>query len=244
MKLGLLRPEHLVDVKTIPGLNAIVCDDDMLAIGAAVTHAQVEHSVEVRERVPILVEVESRVGNPRVRSAGTLAGNLCFAEPRSDVATVLLTLDARCIAGSRAGTRRFPVSELLADAYSSSLAHDEVLTAIEVPVPEVGWAFGYRKFQFHVRPALAVALGLRLEGGEVVGSRLAVASAPEAPTRCPTAEAALRGSLERVRAKSVEIAAAAATDSALGDDDEFGGEYKAHLLGIALRDLLRGLAAA
>ena len=63
-------------------------------IGATVTHRQIERSPLVLERLPALAAMERQVANVRVRTVGTLAGNLCFSDPHSDPATFLLALDA------------------------------------------------------------------------------------------------------------------------------------------------------
>ncbi len=105
MKEGVLAYDHLVDIKTIPGLDEIRLEVDELWIGAAVTHAQIEHAPLVLEHLPALADVERRVANPRVRATGTLAGNLCFAEPHSDPATLLLCLDARVVIDGSGGQR-------------------------------------------------------------------------------------------------------------------------------------------
>src|SRR5207302_11225110 len=92
MKYAGLRYERLVDLKTISGLDGIEDTSDGLRIGALATHHAIETSPLVRERLPVLAELESHVANPRVRCTGTLGGNLCFAEPHSDPATLLLCL--------------------------------------------------------------------------------------------------------------------------------------------------------
>ena len=79
MKTGLLDYSDLVNVKSIAGLDAIESDGDAVTICAAATHTSVEYDPIVRERLPLLAEVEHRVANLRVRNVGTLAGNLCFA---------------------------------------------------------------------------------------------------------------------------------------------------------------------
>ena len=88
MKEGVLAYEHLVDVKTIPGLDEIRLEVGELWIGAAVTHAQIEHSPVIRERLPALADVERRVANPRVRATGTLAGNLSTGNVTQSLFTV------------------------------------------------------------------------------------------------------------------------------------------------------------
>ena len=49
------------------------------------------------------------MANVRVRATGTLGGNLCFAEPHSDPATLLLVLGGTVKVESAAGAREIPV---------------------------------------------------------------------------------------------------------------------------------------
>src|ERR671936_348595 len=113
MKHDLLRYQNLVDVKTIPGLDRIEAKNSSVAIGSAATHRAIERSPIVKERLAVLSEMETRVANVRVRATGTLGGNLCFAEPHSDPATLLLALDARAhVEGSR-GSRTLSIDGLI-----------------------------------------------------------------------------------------------------------------------------------
>ena len=86
MGAGLTRPDVLVDVKRLPELAGIRLDGDHLVIGATERHADVATHPLVRRHAPMLSAVERAVGNARVRSQGSVGGNLCFAEPKSDVA--------------------------------------------------------------------------------------------------------------------------------------------------------------
>src|SRR5687768_4237882 len=95
MKHDLLRYENLVDVKTIPGLDTIEAKNGAVVIGSTVTHRAIERSSLVQNKLPVLAKMETEVANVRVRATGTLGGNLCFAEPHSDPATLLLALGAK-----------------------------------------------------------------------------------------------------------------------------------------------------
>src|SRR5262245_19632886 len=101
LKEGLLRAGSLVDVKRIPGLSEIGADDGHLTIGATATHRAVERSAVVRDRCALVAGVARHVANIRVRSVGTVGGNLAFADPHSDLATLFLAFDAVVRLGSR-----------------------------------------------------------------------------------------------------------------------------------------------
>src|ERR1700686_1053902 len=92
MKHSALNYRHLIDLKVVPGLNTIEVRNGAVEIGATSPHRSIERSAIVQEHLPVLAEMESRVANVRVRATGTLGGNLCFAEPHSDPATLLLVL--------------------------------------------------------------------------------------------------------------------------------------------------------
>ncbi len=79
MKLGLAAYPNLVDLKGIPELHVLEERDGRLCVGAAVTHRELESSPFVHGLFPALAEMERRVANVRVRSVGTLGGNLCFS---------------------------------------------------------------------------------------------------------------------------------------------------------------------
>src|SRR5262245_50779698 len=137
MKEGLTHFPHLIDVKAIPGLREITYDAARreLAIGAVATHRQIERSPLVRENLPALADLEANVANVRVRSAGTIGGNLCFAEPHSDPATLLMALGAGLTLSSAEGSREIAVANFFTGLMETVRQDDEMLTAIHVPVP-------------------------------------------------------------------------------------------------------------
>ena len=74
------------------------------------------------------------MGNPRVRATGTLAGNLCFAEPRSDVAAALIALGGQVEIASGGGRRRVAVEDFVVGPYATILEPGELVTRVLVPV--------------------------------------------------------------------------------------------------------------
>src|SRR6202163_3116524 len=133
MKHQALNYRHLIDLKVVPGLDSIEVRDGSLEIGATSTHRSVERSALVRQNQPALAEMESQVANVRVRATGTLGGNLCFAEPHSDPATLLLVLGGTVRLEGLGGTRELTVDKLFSGAYADHLRPDEILTKIMIP---------------------------------------------------------------------------------------------------------------
>src|SRR5258705_1345604 len=176
MKHQALNYQHLIDLKAVPGLDSIEVRDGSLEIGATSTHRSIERSALVRQNQPALAEMESQVANVRVRATGTLGGNLCFADPHSDPATLLLVLGGAVRVESAAGARDIPVGELIAGAYASNLLPGEILTRITVPCAKPSPRAAYMKFQLYERPTpgLGLWLGMPARGTPLAVSRASV----------------------------------------------------------------------
>jgi carbon-monoxide dehydrogenase medium subunit len=179
MKEGLLRPDHLIDVKRVPDLSGLAgCAGGEIAIGAAVPHRAVETAGLLHERAPLLARVARHVANARVRSVGTVGGNLAFADPHSDLATVLLTLDATVLLWSRRGTRALALADFIRGPYETARDDDEVLTAVRLRPWPAGTAAAYAKFGIYERPTLGVAVALVPAGDETAEARGGSSPAP------------------------------------------------------------------
>ena len=107
-----------------------------------------------------------------------IGGNLAFAEPRSDLATACVALDASVeIAGPAGDRRTITVDELVVGPYETTLQPDELLVRLLVPARQRPGA-RYWKFQPMERPTLGVAIVPDGEQAIVV-----VGAATERPVR-------------------------------------------------------------
>jgi len=237
MRSGALRYTQLIDVKVIAGLDSIELRADHLEIGAGATHRVIERSRLVRQKLPVLAEMESHVANIRVRASGTIGGNLCFAEPHSDPATLLLALGAKVEVEGPEGRRELGVEELIEGAYANSLRPSELLTKLRVPVASPGLRAAYLKFQVHERPTLGLALAMETaEGGQLIkNARVALGCLCPFPRRSEAAESMLTGSSEAVKNRLPDAALALAQEAELIDDQEGAVDYKTHLIEVFLR---------
>lgn len=235
MKHDLLRYEHLVDVKTIPNLNKIELRNGALTIGSAATHRAIERSPVVNENLPVLAQMETNVANVRVRASGTLGGNLCFAEPHSDPATLLVALGARAHVQGKAGPKTLGIAQLITGPYETSLAADELLVDIEVPIATKSQRAAYVKFQLHERPTLSLALILNVDEDKITAARAVVGSVSALPTQSDKANSLLLGSKTQVAKRLPEAAEILAQAADPVDDLEGSAEYKRHLIGVFLQ---------
>jgi carbon-monoxide dehydrogenase medium subunit len=235
MKQGLLRYRHLVNIKRI-GLADIAFDEaaGRLRVGATATHRAVERSELIGRRYPMLASMERHLANVRVRAVGTVGGNLSFAEPHSDLATVLLLYNATVTIDGASGRRTLGIADLLVDAYTTALAADELLVEIDVPALPAGAGAAYRKFAFFERPSVGVGAVLvpSADGTAVGEARVAVGCVGPTPRRIEEAEGLLAGIPLRGPAfeRAVEQAAGAVHRACDPVADLYGSaDYKRHL---------------
>jgi aerobic carbon-monoxide dehydrogenase medium subunit len=232
MKLGFADYGHLIDIKGIEELRTLREDDGVLRIGAATTHRQLERSPIVRGGWPALAQMERNVANIRVRTVGSLGGNLCFADPHSDPATFLLTADAELTFQRGTSKRVGAFDAFLRGPYEVALDQGEILTAIHLPKLPAGAAMAHVKLSFHERPAATVSCMVRVDNGSIAEARVAVGSVGVVPVRVRQVEGVLAGlSAEGSDTATVEDAAMAAAEASGAVADGNGSaEYKRNLV--------------
>jgi carbon-monoxide dehydrogenase medium subunit len=156
MHLGLMAPPHLVDLKRVTELRGIAVDGGALTIGAAARHDEIAGSADVRAHAPMLAEACSRLGNMRVRATGTIGGNLCFADHRSDVSTALFALGGEVVLRSAGGSRTVAVGDFVLGMMETGRAEGELLESVRVPL--AGEHYAYLRHQPSEYPTACVAL--------------------------------------------------------------------------------------
>ncbi|MEQ4304679.1 FAD binding domain-containing protein [Plantactinospora sp. B6F1] len=235
MKLGQAAPRYLVDLKDVPGLDTLGVRGDALRIGALVTHRQLELSAEVGAVLPALVELERQLANPRIRSSGTVGGNLASGRPHSDLATFLIAAEATVSTVSATDPpRTIDAAELMVAPFETVLAPDELVVAVQVPVPPPGTTLAHERFILVERPAVTVTVRLETAEGVVTGARVVAGAATPIPTELPGAADALLGLPVDGGPEAVGPAGAAAAAQvtvAAGIDED----YARHLVSVLVR---------
>ncbi len=199
MKQALYQPKTLVNIKKIAELKGIrFAVIEGLSIGALVTHREIETSAVVREKFPVLCEAEKEVANIRVRNMGTIGGNLASGEPLTDLAQILISLDAVAKITGATTNRTIALEELFVDFYQTSLADDEILTHVVIPPPPPRTGVDYIRFSSSSvvdKPSVGVSVRISLESsnGACRSVRIVLGCVGATPVRAREAEALLTG---------------------------------------------------
>lgn len=195
MKLRLARPGRLVDVSAIADLRQIECEADRIVIGAAVRYHEVLADGRIGALMPVLHQACAVIADPQVRHRGTVGGSAAHADPASDLAAVFLATQAVFQVRGSSGERTVPASQWYLGPLMSALTPDEILTAVEFPLPAPSRQ-AYVKFPHPASGyALAGAAALVDIGpdGRATQVRIAVTGAATLPFRAVTAESRLSG---------------------------------------------------
>lgn len=200
MSFRLARPEHLVDITRIPGLDTLEVVGDELHIGALVTHQAVLESDVVRgSRGHRVVATTMRhVGHLPIRTRGTVGGSIAHADGSAEWPLLAVLLGARVVVEGSSGEREIPAAELFYGLYTTSIEPDEIVVRVIFPAAtgETGFAeHGLRHGDF----ALASAGVVLPSSPGATDARVVVSGAAPAPTRLPHAEAALAADADEDR---------------------------------------------
>jgi carbon-monoxide dehydrogenase medium subunit len=146
MKLRFSSPAHLVDIGFIPSLSYSKRENGSWRIGPMTRHAEVESS-DAATAIPIIHDCAAGIADVQVRNMGTIGGSLAEADPTGDWAPVLIALGASVVVVGRSSERTIAISDLIRDAFTNSLAGDELIKQIVVPVPPAQSGGAYLAFK-------------------------------------------------------------------------------------------------
>jgi len=143
LNMRLASPTYIVDINHIDELHYIEQEDSYLAIGATVRQRQVERSVLVQKKHPLLVEVIKHIGHMQIRNRGTIVGSVAHADPSAELPALLTCLNGEVLVQSIHGERVIKAEKFFTGYLSTAIEPGEMLTEVRFPLitPEAGWAF-------------------------------------------------------------------------------------------------------
>jgi aerobic carbon-monoxide dehydrogenase medium subunit len=244
MKMRLARPTALVDINFVPGLNGIESHNGELRLGALARHTDIEMS-EAAAAIPILHDCAAGIADVQVRNQGTIGGSLAEADPSGDWGATLLALETSLHCAGSQGERSIKLEDFIKDAYTTVLAHDELVreTIVKKPPRNSGGAYLAFKRSAPVYATASAAVQLTLDGRDTCKDvRIVLGCVGLTAIRAKQAEAELQS--KKIDEKTIQRAAEAAREAAEPQSDMRGSaDYKRALvvalvkraLGIAVR---------
>ncbi len=195
LNLRAASPQVVIDINRIAALSGIAVDEKTIRIGALTRHAAIERSPEIENLLPLLTEAIVHVGHPAIRNRGTFGGSCALADPSAELPACSLALDATFVAASSRSERRIKAGDLFRGTYTTSLRPDELIIAIEFPIPLPGYRSAFAELaRRHGDFAMAgVAVHARVDGNTTSDLRVVAFGVHDRPTRMPQIEKALDG---------------------------------------------------
>lgn len=195
MNFRLVKPAWLIDINRVAELRGIRRDGDRILICAMTRHVELERSALLKEHVPLISETVPFIGHTAIRNRGTIGGSVSHADPAANLPVALLALGAVMHVRGPRGARMVASDDFFVSLFTTALAPDEIVTAIDVPAAAVSEGSAFAEFARRQGDfALAsVAVRLRLGSGKIGGEvRIALGGVGDRAVRARRAEALLR----------------------------------------------------
>ncbi len=235
LKARVLRYEHLVDLKSIAGLKGVREDGGDIVLGALSSHHSLSVDPLLGRVLPAYAALSNGIANIRVRVAGTIGGNLCFAEPHADPPALLAALGASVTLRGASGERSVPVANFITGEFTTARKQNEVLTDVRIPKPPAGARYAYTSFGHLERPAVGIAAGY-LPQQRTQHYRVWAGAIGDRPLQMRSVEDALAGvPPQQLGDVLPRVLTAAAHELPAYDDLQGSADYKRHLAGVLMR---------
>jgi aerobic carbon-monoxide dehydrogenase medium subunit len=146
LNLRLAQPKELIDISQLRELRQAKIEGDVLAIGACVTHAQIEDGDIVDVTLGLMPFVAQGIAYRAVRNRGTIGGSIAHADPAADWLTTTMALDASLRLSGAAGRREMKISDFIKGAMDTAIGDDEIITHVLRPRLSPAARWGHAKY--------------------------------------------------------------------------------------------------
>lgn len=242
LRQGLIAPDYLISIKNLHELEYIRNDDGTIRIGTLTTHSAIKKSSLIKEKFPVLIEAEQRLAHTQIRNWGTVGGNLCHADPATDLAPPLIGMGAKLKAASIRGEREIALSDFFVDMFTTALKPDEILSEVEIPLlpPHTGCAYRKETVIAGDYPLASVAAIITMDSKHelIKAARIVLGGLGATPIKAEEAAKILIG--KKANNKLIEEAGAMASRQVNPVGDISGSaEYKQKLAGLLTTEMVK-----
>jgi CO/xanthine dehydrogenase FAD-binding subunit len=240
MNFRLARPEQVIDLNRVQGLDYITERNGTLVMGAMTRQRSLERSELIRQHYPLLLEATELIGHAAIRNRGTVGGSLVHADPAAELPAVLLTYGGSVTVQGPQGTRQIAAEELFLTYFTTALAPDEILTEVRFPrwPQSTGWCFMEESRRHGDFAMVGVATLLTFDPAHCC-TRVAITltGVGDVPYNVVEASAILVGQVPD-ETRIAEVAQAAAAGVEPEGDLHASAEFRRHLSGVLTRRAL------
>jgi carbon-monoxide dehydrogenase medium subunit len=227
MKQNMLAPDHIVDIKGVSELDYIRYDEKQgLTMGALATHDSVEHSPIIKEKYPVLTEMEDNLAVVQTRTWGTIGGNACHGDPAADPPAVFIALNSKYKLVGPTGERVVNAEDFYKDLLEVDLEPDEILCEVQVPKMPANSGVAQEKLMVQKGDmgivGAAVFVTVNPQSGVCEDARIVLTNAATTPFRAKGSENVLIGKV--VDENLLEEAGRIASEEASPPSDVHGSE--------------------
>jgi carbon-monoxide dehydrogenase medium subunit len=245
MAFRLSDPAILVDLRKLPGLQAIEIDGHSIRLGAMVRWRDIEEDVGLRDACPILAEAIAHVAHYQIRNRGTVGGSLAHADPASEMPGLAVLCDAAIEIEGQTGQRTVSAHDFFVGPLTTTLKADELIVGVRLARWPKHRRWAFEEFAIRRGDFALAAVGLFYDQDDahrVSNAHISVIAATDIPRRLPAPEAALNG---KVIDEETILAAAGAAAAAVDPphDIHASRDYRRALVATLLSRALRRAAA-
>ena len=244
MRDGDIKPEYVIDIGRIPGLDYISFNDGQgLLIGALTSIRTLEMSAELQRKYPLIAYAASQLGSVVIRNVGTIGGNLCNAAPSAETAPALIGLSAMAKIVGPGGERVVALDDFFTGPGNTVLQGGELLIEIQVPPVSPNTKGVYLKHSVRSTIDLAIVgvaaiVTLESAGGVCRDIKIVLGAVAPTPMRARKAEGILKG--KKIDEALVNQAAKVASDEARPISDvRASAEYRKEMVEVLTRRAIR-----
>ena len=209
MAFRLARPDLIVDLKRVPGLDRIEIgahspgasptdqpDARGVKLGAKVRWVDIERDNRLATAHPLLADAVSHIAHYQIRNRGTVGGSIAHADPAAEMPGIAVTCDAEIHVTGPNGARVIKAADFFQSALQTTLAADELITHVQLPA----WIPGRRSafLEFARRRGDFALAGIALfydpgKDGRATNAHVGVIGMGDRARRLAAAESAING---------------------------------------------------
>ncbi|MEK9677487.1 MAG: FAD binding domain-containing protein [Rhodospirillaceae bacterium] len=195
MNMRFVAPDDVVDINGVTELDFVERENGSLRIGAMTRQRALLVAPEIQDAAPVMREALGHVGHLQTRNRGTIGGSLCHLDPSAELPAIASLYGATLTVAGKEGEREVPMEEWVIAYMMPSIAPEEVLVSLSLPVWPEGHGYAFTEFARRHGDFAITAVGalVELSDNTITRAAITVAGADVKPTRLTDVEGNLAG---------------------------------------------------